>query len=201
TGKRGKFSTFASDDDGLSAMARQLMLYGDRGNNTPGGIIHTYAPSSENNTRAYIDDVTSRTRYGADQRLDLHNPEVLKTLMASMIQHEQGSQPYTEEQLKKAIQSAIMDDQWSGQRNPERLTQQRRDIISGAGGGGRSSSILSPADGDSNVNVITENITRSLTDALAEQPLRLEITMINDKGERKTYNVENNGKIITPMNY
>ena len=39
TGKRGKFSTFASDDDGLSAMARQLMLYGDRGNNTPGGII------------------------------------------------------------------------------------------------------------------------------------------------------------------
>ncbi|MCS5771180.1 hypothetical protein LNN92_00155 [Klebsiella variicola subsp. variicola] len=201
TGKRGKFSTFASDDDGLSAMARQLMLYGDRGNNTPGGIIHTYAPSSENNTRAYIDDVTSRTGYGADQRLDLHNPEVLKTLMASMIQHEQGSQPYTEEQLKKAIQSAIMDDQWSGQRNPERLTQQRRDIISGAGGGGRSSSILSPADGDSNVNVITENITRSLTDALAEQPLRLEITMINDKGERKTYNVENNGKIITPMNY
>lgn len=201
TGKRGKFSTFASDDDGLSAMARQLMLYGDRGNNTPGGIIHTYAPSSENNTRAYIDDVTSRTRYGADQRLDLHNPEVLKTLMASMIQHEQGSQPYTEEQLKKAIQSAIMDDQWSGQRNPERLTQQHRDIISGAGGGGRSSSILSPADGDSNVNVITENITRSLTDALAEQPLRLEITMINDKGERKTYNVENNGKIITPMNY
>lgn len=201
TGKRGKFSTFASDDDGLSAMARQLMLYGDRGNNTPGGIIHTYAPSSENNTRAYIDDVTSRTRYGADQRLDLHNPEVLKTLMASMIQHEQGSQPYTEEQLKKAIQSAIMDDQWSGQRNPEKLTQQRRDIISGAGGGGRSSSILSPADGDSNVNVITENITRSLTDALAEQPLRLEITMINEKGERKTYNVENNGKIITAMNY
>ncbi|HDU3539459.1 TPA: hypothetical protein QIW90_004128 [Klebsiella variicola] len=201
TGKRGKFSTFASDDDGLSAMARQLMLYGDRGNNTPGGIIHTYAPSSENNTRAYIDDVTSRTRYGADQRLDLHNPEVLKTLMASMIQHEQGSQPYTEEQLKKAIQSAIMDDQWSGMRNPERLTQQRRDIISGAGGGGRPPSILSPTDGDGNVNVITENITRSLADALTEQPLRLEITMINDKGERKTYNVENNGKIITPMNY
>lgn len=201
TGKRGKFSTFASDDDGLSAMARQLMLYGDRGNNTPGGIIHTYAPSSENNTRAYIDDVSSRTGYDTRQRLDLHNPEVLKTLMAAMIQHEQGSQPYTEEQLKKAIQSAIMDDQWSGMRNPERLTQQRRDIISGAGGGGRPPSILSPTDGDGNVNVITENITRSLADALTEQPLRLEITMINDKGERKTYNVENNGKIITPMNY
>ncbi|MWF45562.1 hypothetical protein [Escherichia coli] len=201
TGRNQGFSTFASDNDGLAAMARQLMLYGDRGNNTPRGFIHTYAPRSENNTRAYIDDVTSRTGYGADQRLDLHNPEVLKALMASMIQHEQGSQPYSEDQLSNAIQSAIMDDRWSGLRSPERLTQQRRDIISGAGGGGGSPSILSPGEGDENVNVIAENITRSLADALAEQPLKLEITMINDKGERKTYKVENNGKITTPMNY
>lgn len=201
TGRSRGFSTFSSDDDGLSAMARQLMLYGDRGNNTPGGILHTYAPRTENKTQQYIDDVSARTGYSARQRLDLHNPEVLKTLMAAMIQHEQGSQPYTEEQLKNAIRSAIMDDRWSGLRSPERLTQQRRDIISGAGGGERQPSILAPADGDDDVNVMTDNITRSLTDALAEHPLKLEIVMTNDKGERKTYNVENNGKIITPMNY
>ncbi|WP_349238965.1 hypothetical protein [Klebsiella pneumoniae] len=46
-----------------------------------------------------------------------------------------------------------------------------------------------------------EEMTCLFAPSLAEQPLRLEITMINDKGERKTYNVENNGKIITPMNY
>ncbi|HEB4940514.1 TPA: hypothetical protein R0J09_001093 [Klebsiella quasipneumoniae] len=201
TGRNKGFSTFSSDEDGLAAMARQLMLYGDRGNNTPGGILHTYAPRTENKTQQYINDVSARTGYDSRQRLDLHNPEVLKNLMAAMIQHEQGSQPYTEEQLKNAIQSAIMDDRWSGLRSPERLTQQRRDIISGAGGGGRSPSILSPGEGDGNVNVIAENITRSLADALAEQPLKLEITMINDKGERKTYKVENNGKITTPMNY
>ena len=182
-------------------MARQLMLYGDRGNNTPGGILHTYAPRTENKTQQYINDVSTRTGYDSRQRLDLHNPEVLKTLMAAMIQHEQGSQPYTEEQLKSAIQSAIMDDRWSGLRSPERLTQQRRDMVSGAGGGGRPPSILAPTDGDNNVNVITENITQSLKDVFAEQPIRLEITMTNDKGERKTYNVGNNGKIITPMNY
>lgn len=201
TGKRGEFSTFANDNDGLSAMFRQLMLYGDRGNNTISGIIHTYAPSSENNTRAYIDDVSSRTGYDSRQRLDLHNPEVLKTLASAMIQHEQGSQPYTEEQLKNAVRSAIMDDRWSGLRSPERLTQQRRDIISGAGGGERPPSILSPATADSDVNVMAENITQSLKDVFAEQPIRLEIVMTNDKGERKTYNVENNGRIITPMNY
>lgn len=95
---------------------------GISGNNTPSGILHTYAPSSENNTRAYIDDVTSRTGFGSGQRLDLHNPEVLKKLMASMIRHEQGSQPYTEEQLKNAIRTAITDDRWSGKRSPELLS-------------------------------------------------------------------------------
>ncbi|HAT7492619.1 TPA: hypothetical protein JAV88_001282 [Raoultella ornithinolytica] len=201
TGRNQGFSTFSSDDDGLAAMARQLMLYGDRGNNTPGGILHTYAPRTENKTQQYINDVSARTGYDSRQRLDLHNPEVLKNLMAAMIQHEQGSQPYTEEQLKNAIQSAIMDDRWSGLRSRDNLTQQRRDIISGAGGNGRPPSILSPTDGGGDTNIMADNITRSLTDALSEHPLKLEITMINDKGERKTYNVENNGKITTPMSY
>ena len=201
TGRNQGFSTFSSDEDGLAAMARQLMLYGDRGNNTPGGILHTYAPRTENKTQQYINDVSARTGYDSRQRLDLHNPEVLKNLMAAMIQHEQGSQPYTEEQLKNAIQSAIMDDRWSGLRSRDNLTQQRRDIISGAGGNGRPPSILAPTDGGGDTNIMADNITRSLTDALSEHPIKLEITMINDKGERKTYNVENNGKITTPMNY
>lgn len=201
TGKNGGFSTFASDHDGLAAMARQLMLYGDRGNNTPSGILHTYAPSSENNTRAYIDDVTSRTGFGAGQRLDLHNPEVLKTLMAAMIRHEQGSQPYTEEQLKNAIRMAITDDRWSGKRSPELLSQQRNNINAMPTGGYRPESILAPKKSNSDSNAVTDNLARSLKDAFTEQPLRLEIVMTNDKGERKTYNVENNGKIITPMNY
>ncbi|PJR05459.1 hypothetical protein CDD79_29855 [Raoultella ornithinolytica] len=201
TGRNQGFSTFSSDEDGLAAMARQLMLYGDRGNNTPGGILHMYAPRTENKTQQYINDVSARTGYDSRQRLDLHNPEVLKNLMAAMIQHEQGSQPYTEEQLKNAIQSAIMDDRWSGLRSRDNLTQQRRDIISGAGGNGRPPSILAPTDGGGDTNIMADNITRSLTDALSEHPIKLEITMINDKGERKTYNVENNGKITTPMNY
>lgn len=201
TGRNQGFSTFSSDEDGLAAMARQLMLYGDRGNNTPGGILHTYAPRTENKTQQYINDVSARTGYDSRQRLDLHNPEVLKNLMAAMIQHEQGSQPYTEEQLKNAIQSAIMDDRWSGLRSRDNLTQQRRDIISGAGDNGRPPSILAPTDGGGDTNIMADNITRSLTDALSEHPIKLEITMINDKGERKTYNVENNGKITTPMNY
>lgn len=224
TGKNGGFSTFANDADGRAAMARQLMLYGDRGNNTLDGIIHTYAPQSENNTRAYIDSVSKSTGFGAQQRINLHDPDVLKTLMAAMIKHESGAQPYTENELSDSVRTAIIDDRWKGLRSPEVLAQQRYDIISGSQTGNRDSSSLSnPSDetdilsGSRNRNresiilsdtgkksdesVLGDNLAKSLKEAMSEQPLKLEITMVNDKGERKIYNAENNGRITTAMNY
>lgn len=57
-GNDGACAVFDKLDDGLAAISRQLQLYGDRGNNTPYGIIHTYAPSNENNTQAYINALT-----------------------------------------------------------------------------------------------------------------------------------------------
>lgn len=224
TGKNGGFSTFANDADGRAAMARQLMLYGDRGNNTLDGIIHTYAPQSVNNTRAYIDSVSKSTGFGAQQRINLHDPDVLKTLMAAMIKHESGAQPYTENELSDSVRTAIIDDRWKGLRSPEVLAQQRYDIISGSQTGNRDSSSLSnPSDetdilsGSQNRNresiilsdtgkksdesVLGDNLAKSLKEAMSEQPLKLEITMVNDKGERKTYNAENNGRITTAMNY
>ncbi|MEG6129930.1 hypothetical protein [Enterobacter asburiae] len=224
TGKNGGFSTFANDADGRAAMARQLMLYGDRGNNTLDGIIHAYAPQSENNTLAYIDSVSKSTGFGARQRINLHDPDVLKTLMAAMIKHESGAQPYTENELSDSVRTAIIDDRWKGLRSPEVLAQQRYDIISGSQTGNRDSSSLSnPSDetdilsGSQNRNresiilsdtgkksdesVLGDNLAKSLKEAMSEQPLKLEITMVNDKGERKTYNAENNGRITTAMNY
>lgn len=202
TGKNGGFSTFANDADGRTAMARrQLMLYGDRGNNTLDGIIHTYAPQSENNTRAYIDSVSKATGYGAKEQVNLHDPETLKTIMAAMIKHENGAQPYTEEQLLNAIQTAITDDRWSGKRNPDVLAQQRYDIISGSRGVDQEPTILRTQQGKSDEVALSENLARSFKEAMSDQSLKLEITMVNDKGERKTYNAENNGRITTAMNY
>ncbi|MBJ8785204.1 hypothetical protein I5399_01435 [Citrobacter freundii] len=227
TGKNGGFSTFANDADGRTAMARQLMLYGDRGNNTLDGIIHTYAPQSENNTRAYIDSVSKATGYGAKEQVNLHDPETLKTIMAAMIKHENGAQPYTEEQLLNAIQTAITDDRWSGKRNPDVLAQQRYDIISGSRGVDQEPTILRTQQGksdafpDSPVNeqssgdgiiqpelqrsgpdkTLTDNITRSFMSAMAEQKLKLEITMIDGKGGRREYSAEDGGRITLPMSY
>ncbi len=201
TGKNGGFSTFASDEDGMSAMAKQLMLYGDRGHNTLESVIHTYAPKNENNTHAYIDSVSKATGYGAKEQVNLHDPETLKTIMAAMIKHENGAQPYTEEQLLNAIQTAITDDRWSGKRNPDVLAQQRYDIISGSRGVDQEPTILRTQQGKSDEVALSENLARSFKEAMSDQSLKLEITMVNDKGERKTYNVANNGRITTPMNY
>jgi hypothetical protein len=182
-------------------MARQLMLYGDRGNNTLESVIHTYAPRSENDTRAYIDSVSGSTGYAAQERVNLHDTETLKSVMAAMIKHENGAQPYSDEELGNAIQTAISDDRWSGRRNPDALAQQRYDILSGSQSANRETSILSAPQGKSDENAVSENLARSIKEAMSDQSLKLEITMVNEKGDRKTYNVENNGRITTPMNY
>ncbi|WP_387440508.1 hypothetical protein, partial [Photorhabdus sp. RM105S] len=55
-GKSGTFVKFGNDHDGLSALARQLMLNGDRGKNTVNSTISTHAPPGgidRNNTQAY----------------------------------------------------------------------------------------------------------------------------------------------------
>ncbi|MCK6983909.1 hypothetical protein L8T69_24655, partial [Enterobacter roggenkampii] len=65
----------------------------------------------------------------------------------------------------------------------------------------RETSILSAPQGKSDENAVSENLARSIKEAMSDQSLKLEITMVNEKGDRKTYNVENNGRITTPMNY
>ncbi|CTT03042.1 TPA: lytic transglycosylase domain-containing protein [Escherichia coli] len=50
-------------------------------------------------------------------------------------------------------------------------------------------------------NAMADNLARSLKEAMSDQKLKLEITLVNDKGEKKTYNVEDNGRIATAMNY
>jgi hypothetical protein len=68
TGVNRGFVTYDNSNDGLAAMARQLMLYGDRGNNTLNSMIHTYAPRSENDTQSYINSVSAATGIQPQQR-------------------------------------------------------------------------------------------------------------------------------------
>ncbi|CNE42228.1 putative bacteriophage coat protein [Yersinia kristensenii] len=130
TGKNGGFSTFNNHHDGISALSRQLQLYGDRGNNTLSGILHTYAPKTENITQGYIDAVSGATGVNPYERLDLHSPEVLKKLVTTIIKHENGYQPYSAEDIDSGVNNSINDDRWKGLRDPNILLSQRQSLSS-----------------------------------------------------------------------
>ncbi|MEA5104679.1 hypothetical protein [Pantoea sp. S18] len=98
----GRFAKFETAYDGLRAMARQLTLYAQRGINTVEGIISTWAPSSENNTGAYVNAIASKLGVNPNAALNLQNPQVLSQLMDGIIRHENGRNIYPSELVNRA---------------------------------------------------------------------------------------------------
>ncbi|MGA9606998.1 MAG: lytic transglycosylase domain-containing protein [Rouxiella badensis] len=99
------FARFSSAYDGLKAMAKQLLRYSRRGINTISGIINTWAPSSENNTRAYIQAISKTLGMAPDAVLNMSDPRVLSALMGGIVQHENGRNPYTRELVGQAARA------------------------------------------------------------------------------------------------
>ncbi len=189
-GNDGSFPIFSNANDGLAAMSRQLQLYGNRGNNTPYGIIHTYAPSSENNTQAYINAVTNDTGYGAHENLDLSNPAVLKRMMASMIRHENGSQPYSESDLDSGINTSMTDPRW--------MMPQGRSQNAGKNEPNINAQTSGPG-GTSGSGVDTKQVVDILSKVLKDNKNEIELTLINERtGERKKIS-GTGGKVTAAM--
>lgn len=89
-GSGARFAKFGSTAEGVSALARQLQRYGERGLDTVSKIINKYAPSSENNTQAYIDALSKRLGVSGDQKLDLNDSGTLSNLIKGISRHESG---------------------------------------------------------------------------------------------------------------
>ncbi len=85
------FQQFASPAEGLAAIDKNLQSYGKQGANTVSSIISKWAPPSENNTQAYIADVSQRLGIKPDQKLDMTNPVVRQALSTAIAIHENGS--------------------------------------------------------------------------------------------------------------
>lgn len=89
-GSNARFAKFGSTAEGVSALAKQLQRYGERGLDTVSKIINKYAPSSENNTQAYIDALSKRLGVSGDQKLDLNDANTLTGLIKGISRHESG---------------------------------------------------------------------------------------------------------------
>lgn len=108
TGYDGRFAKFETPEHGIRALGRNLLSYQRQGIDTVNDIINRWAPPSDNNnTEAYIQAVCAQLGVTPDQPLDASNPDTLKALCASIIQHENGSQPYSDQQLATGVSAAI----------------------------------------------------------------------------------------------
>ena len=104
----GNYCEFDTEFHGLRAGFKQLLAYqflhDCRSIRT---IVTRWAPSIENNTKAYIDDVAQRLKIGADDVMDLRDEHQLIELGRAMIRHEQGQQPFSDVRLREAADAAL----------------------------------------------------------------------------------------------
>lgn len=101
------FVTFATPEMGIRAMARVLMTYQNvHGIRRVEDFIKRWAPPNENNTSAYVKAVAKDMGVGPIQLISIRKEATMLSLLKAIIKHENGSQPYTDEQLKAGIQAA-----------------------------------------------------------------------------------------------
>ncbi len=82
------FRVFNSMDEGIAAADHQLGLYQSRGNNTMGGMVSTWAPPSDNNTKEYIAQMSKITGWDAGHVV---TPEERPRLESAMAMKETGA--------------------------------------------------------------------------------------------------------------
>ncbi len=62
------------------------------------------------------------TGFNPYDRIDLHSPAALERLIPAIIQHENGAQPYSREQILRGISDYVYDPRWSRLRDRNTLS-------------------------------------------------------------------------------
>lgn len=110
-----RFARFESAFEGFSALGKQIKAYYNGTSKAAGyqklqsveDIISKFAPPSENNTQSYIDKLSKMLGVGRRDALNIHDPQVLATLMNGITQIENGKNPYAPEMVLKAAQATV----------------------------------------------------------------------------------------------
>ncbi|MBH3164597.1 hypothetical protein I5N01_05595 [Serratia marcescens] len=107
-GSDGRFAKFETPEHGIRALGKNLLAYQAKGFDTVSEIVNRWAPASDgNNTDAYIKALCGALGIGANDKVDMSNPRTLAALCAGIVKHENGSQPYTDEQLGAGVSAAL----------------------------------------------------------------------------------------------
>lgn len=104
----GGFLKFKTPQAGIRALAINIKNQQKKhGINTIEELINKYAPKNENDTANYIQFVSEQTGINPRQRLNLSNPKNLYKLSKAIILMENGSVPYDDKTIRKAIHMAV----------------------------------------------------------------------------------------------
>lgn len=107
-GTDGRFATFATPEHGIRALGVNLLSYQRRGLDTISKIISRWAPPQDNNdTTAYIQNVSQALGVSPTTRLDVTSPDVLRALSKAIIRQENGNVPFTDEVINSGVFSAL----------------------------------------------------------------------------------------------
>ncbi|ECG6033289.1 hypothetical protein E1803_05375 [Salmonella enterica subsp. enterica serovar Eastbourne] len=104
--RSGKFAVFPSLDEGVLAAAKQLQIYGTKGINNIHDIISKWAPSNENNTKAYIGHVVNATGRSEFEKLNLNDTRTLAKLITAMSVKEGAGSRLNEGKVIQIINNA-----------------------------------------------------------------------------------------------
>ena len=109
-----RFTTFDTPEHGIRALCKVLLTYHRKRRATDGSAIDTvqeiidrWAPPSENNTDAYAQHVRDLLDVETGELIDVDNPATLLTLAESIIQHENGVQPYPRDVIEAGVKLAL----------------------------------------------------------------------------------------------
>lgn len=102
-----EFEVFATPADGFRAMAIIFHNYVKKhGITTLRGAISRWAPSSENNTGAYLNAVVNMTRFGPDAAYPFTSPAAMQELCHAVAFHESGGWFFKSADLVAGVNAA-----------------------------------------------------------------------------------------------
>lgn len=108
TGSDGRFAMFATPEDGIAAIYALQGVYENQHNlSSIQDRISRWAPSADNNNvSAYVNAIKNTMGIGADEPFSIFDPTLGPRFISAMIRHENGRQPYTDQQISSAQSAA-----------------------------------------------------------------------------------------------
>lgn len=71
-------------------------------------IISRWAPSTENDTEAYVRSVEKRTGTAPGAEVNMKDPKVLRGFTEAIVIHENGYNPYTDAIYAEGVRRALL---------------------------------------------------------------------------------------------